>query len=165
MGQHLSGELVLRRFRKVVAVSSPAAGADWSVTVPGGERWRIQAILATLTTAVAAATRVPILELMLDNQKAVRIAPANSQAASLTNVYQWFPNADVVSVGGFDTVAIPDVLLEPGDTIDTSTVAIQAADQWSGILVAVTYELVAAGPIELDHEAEPVIIAGIEPGA
>ncbi|MGH2361212.1 MAG: hypothetical protein ACRDGM_11830, partial [bacterium] len=43
----------------VLAVASPAAGADWSVLVPSDELWEIFGWTALLTTAVAVGSRVP----------------------------------------------------------------------------------------------------------
>src|SRR6266851_3396315 len=44
-----------------ISVSTPAAGADWSQTVPTGARWVVTALAAQLVTAVAAGTRAPRL--------------------------------------------------------------------------------------------------------
>lgn len=112
----------------------PAAGAEVSETIPTGARWKLVAFRSTFTTAVAVANRVP--QLALDDGATVfaTIAMNGSQAASIVQRYNWLMNFGASQQGsGFDMMLhLPnDGFLSAGFRIRTSTVNIQAADQWS----------------------------------
>lgn len=119
-----------------VAVTNPAAGADFSFTVPTGERLRLRSLTATLTTAVAVANRQPVLNITDGTSILFSIVPTVVQTASLAVRYSWgaMLGVEVVGNGGlFVAEPLPDVLLEPGFKVTSVTGAIAAADQWSAI--------------------------------
>jgi hypothetical protein len=113
--------------------AAPAAGADFVITVPAGARWRVSSLRTTLTTAVAAANRIP--HIVIDDGANIlfEAAALEAQAASLTNT--WVAAADGISQVVEDAVhhlALPTVLdLLQGWRIRSVTTAIQAADQWA----------------------------------
>lgn len=120
-------------------VGNPAAGTDWTQTVFGGEQWIVRAVRAVLVTSAAVANRVPHLQIrdgaaniMVDN-------PTNTnQAASLTEAYNWFSGTQAYQFDSSQSIPIPGELrLTAGMVIRTVTTAIQAADQWSAIVLTV----------------------------
>lgn len=155
----ISGEDRWRRSRIVVSVPSPAAGADWSLAVPGGHTYQILTIAATLTTSAAVATRASRL-LFGDGTASFLDLPASAtQVASLARKYAWWPTAEPVAVGNAIEAAIPPLTLPAGWTVASATDLIDVADQWSGIKLAVIDTWARWGTIELD--ALPDILVGI----
>jgi hypothetical protein len=123
-----------------ISVAQPAAGADWSQTVPTGARWKVVAATAQLATAAAVATRLARL-VIDDGTTPIFEAPAAaSQAASLSVLYTYGQGAGgpVTADAAVIEGPIPnDAYLPAGFRIRSSTGAIQAADQWSAIRLLV----------------------------
>lgn len=99
------------------------------------------ALTATLTTAVAVAARMPAIE-YTDQSNMVYLAAdfAQSQPASLAVTYTWardFGTGLFVSpiTGQRVSGPLPDAWLQPSDKIGTVTANLQAADQWSNIVI------------------------------
>lgn len=119
-------------------VPSPAAGADWTFTIPGRSAMRILSVRAIFASAVAVATRFPALVITDGVSQVMNLPGASGEAASITETYCWAPTADSIQTGtgGSNSASIPDKLILPvGFTIGSSTPNIQAADQWSGIVI------------------------------
>lgn len=133
-------DLLLRRPRvRWKGVGQPAAGADWTDKVISGANVRIVGITATLTTAVAVATRIPALQLKMRDGSLVAVLNTDTggQAASLAHTWSWVIGASAPQTfGTFHVSPLPDVVLPDGATVGTVTTAIQAADQWSAIVVS-----------------------------
>jgi hypothetical protein len=121
------------------AVVNPAAGADWSQVVPAGVQWIIRGVVATLTTAVAVATRQAALEISDATPSVVLVStPGLTQIASLVDVYSWFNGAITAAAGPQIAGGLPNEFRLPaGWKFGTVTANIAAADQWSSITVAV----------------------------
>lgn len=122
------------------AVATPGAGADWVQTVPTGARWLLHGIYATLATAIAAGSRQPLLVIDDGTNKLVAQDTAQTQAASLTQDWSWGPGVITTGVvqGGVHVVGLPfPVPMFAGWRVRPITGAIQAADQWSAIRLAV----------------------------
>lgn len=118
-----------------VAVANPAAGADWSFTIPTGSRMRFRAGGAQLVTSATVATRATGFH-ATDGVTEYMFAPAvQTQAASLTVRYDYLPGATAVALVGTQTsISLPsDPIFPAGHTIGSATGGIQAGDQWSGI--------------------------------
>lgn len=122
-----------------VPVSNPAAGADWTVTVPTGARWQVQGVTATLATSATVATRVPQFEIrdaggvLLYTQGGASVAAgvAASQFSWTGGVPQQANNQRAIE-------PLPDFCwLAQGMAIDTTTASIQVGDQWSSIRILV----------------------------
>jgi hypothetical protein len=113
--------------------SVPAAGADISETVPAGARWQLLSMRATLTTAVAVASRQVKLTLDDGANRFYDTGDGPVQAASLAWAYTFAPT------GSPPTNALTDVQIHydnaqfeaPSYRVRTVTAAIQAADQWT----------------------------------
>jgi hypothetical protein len=124
----------------LIAQGAPAAGADFNIPVPAGVRWQLLTFRATLTTAVAVANRTVTLQALSGANSYMESDSNFTQAASLVNTYNFWNGAQIINVP-FNlrtTAPIPNTLyLRAGDTIQTVTGAIQAADQWSGAFLEV----------------------------
>lgn len=114
--------------------TAPAAGAEISETVPTNARWRLHLFRAILTSSVAVANRVPQFIIDDGTNNLWQIEAAAVQAASLTIGYNFgaigsrAPRA--VSSNEADPIP-PNLILLPGYRLRTSTIAIQAADQYA----------------------------------
>lgn len=123
-------------FYRVVPVTTPAAGAEWAMTVPGQGFWRVISIAWRLITDATVADRNVIL--VADDQTDTYIESRSSvdQAASLTTRYSAFAGA---SPGGFATtlvqLALPGegLVLAPGHRLRSRTVNRQAGDAFDSI--------------------------------
>jgi hypothetical protein len=125
-----------------ITVGNPAAGADWSIPIgPSAQRrWRVQSLNAQLLTSAVVANRIPRLQLLDDAGNLVwQSAPSQVIVASTTAQ---------VSAGQGQATATTDTttvnVVLPGSTfmagsaaIRSSTLNIQAADQWSNIFMEV----------------------------
>jgi len=149
VGSPISGERPWRRVRRVIAGPAPAAGADWSVTVPAGKVWRLVSVQATLTTAVAVANRSPRLIVGDGDATFLTIPPVAVQAASLAGVFDWLEHGSAYTTAPDQVLSLPALVLEAGWTVGTSTTAIQAADQWSAQQLLVLETDVKGGAVDL----------------
>lgn len=136
--QELPAEMQNRATYKVVTVANPAAGADFSATVPAGKMWDSIAVHFHLATAVAVATRVAKITISDGTTMFAETRAGATQVASLTYEYTFVPNMQALAeqglvVGG----AMPKVVLNAGSIISSSIYNIQAADQISNIALYV----------------------------
>lgn len=118
----------------VVSVGDPAAGADWTYTVPVGSRVRVYGVAARLVTSAVVANRVP--NLLMDDGAVLVGSALNGTAttASLTRDYVFAPNAGAtITVGAFIQRNLSDNWLLGGFRLRMVTTAIDVADQWSDI--------------------------------
>lgn len=122
--------------RRPITVQSPAAGADWSFTLPSGAWWRLIAARFQLATSAVVATRVASLEFQdPDGNPWLTLGPGQSQVASLTESYNYAIGLAGVGVAGLgpNTIPLPNMLWENGWKIVSRTTAIDAGDQLSGV--------------------------------
>lgn len=116
----------------VTTGTDPAAGAEWSQTVPAGESWQLTSIRFSLVTSAVVANRIP--SIVFDNGVTVvgRYATAASQAASLTTTYTGSVDTPSSALLGTEVViAIPRMILPSGYRIRSLTTAIDVADDYS----------------------------------
>jgi hypothetical protein len=129
-----------------VTVANPAAGADWSVTVPAGVQWVLQRVRAVLTTAAGGGNRTPDLQILDAAANLVLEAPGGAnQAGGLTESWVWSTGATTTTTAGStNMVNLPtNVRLLPNWVVRTVTANLAAGDQWSSIVLSVV-EFVAA---------------------
>lgn len=119
----------------VEAVTNPAAGADFSFTLPSNRA--ILSIAATLTTSATAGNRTPSVQLKDSGGHVLfTLSSAVVQAASTTDVYQWVPSAVNQAATSPFMLAFPSGMVVPsGGTIASVTSGILAGDQWSAIVI------------------------------
>ncbi len=120
-------------------LANPAAGADWTFTVPTNARWRVQSVKGILTTSAAVANRVPRI-LLNDGASNVYIGTPNQSVPAGSNPFVSGAPITATAAANVTDVLVPlppTMYLEPGYTISSSTVGIQGADQWSGLVINV----------------------------
>lgn len=120
----------------VVTVANPAAGANWSYTVPDGTDFLCRAIRFRFVTAVAAATRQVRIEWLSGANVIHQAIFATTQIASLTYDYNAARDAVTeVLVGTLINRSMPDLRLFNSQIIRVQTTSIQAADQFSAVVL------------------------------
>lgn len=134
-----AGGLGLRTL-EVVTLPAPAAGADFTITVPGRELWHPISIRARLATDATVANRATRLEFDDGATVFATIRPGGTIAASSNARFGWFHGASQptgADVGTAFNQAIPRLVMRPGWRILTITSGIGAGDQWSEIALLV----------------------------
>lgn len=115
-----------------VAGNDPAAGAEISVTVPTGARWRLVGLLATLVTDATVANRT--VNLVIDDgaNAVFRAAAQTAQTASLTVIYSFGASLpSQATAGGVSINPLAEALpLAAGYRIRTVTTNIAGGDNW-----------------------------------
>ena len=111
----------------------PAAGADIIDAVPNSVKWRLISAHFNFTTAVAAANRFVNIAFDDGVNSLFSAGAAFAQAASLNDDYYFYAGGAVQTTLAADiTAPIPvDNRLVAGMRIRSSTLAIQAADQFA----------------------------------
>jgi hypothetical protein len=115
--------------------SNPAAGAEWSETVPTGCVWRIMAIRAPLVTSADVANRrvCVTFEDVASGNVVFKPVDESVQAASLTHNYNIAPQQGhaVADVEHYLPLPVSGTWLVPaGFVISSATINLQAADNW-----------------------------------
>lgn len=126
--------------RDKVRVTIPAAGAEWLFTNDHGEILMVQTVIFTLVTSATVASRQSSIDAKAGELTWFSTAPNTTQAASLTRQYCAFPGA-AFGLDNAQNIAVPwptdGLVLYQGHTLGSSTTAIQAADQYSAIVLDV----------------------------
>ena len=131
---------VIRGVRRVVNVPQPAAGAEWSVTVPGGVQWRINLAVGELQTSAVAGGRIVGLEVAEPGSTPVVYYFQFTMGASAAWVFQWvigspaYPTATNVD---HPLMGIGPYWIPGGSTVASSTRNADAGDQWSNVRLVV----------------------------
>ena len=137
-------------FTKEYKPANPAAGANFSQTVPAGVTWIVTAIDYQIVTSATVANRnaaIVITDPVGSEVAAIQVAA--NQVASTTWTYVHTPSwagADV-NVGARVTATLPDdgVPLQPGSTVKSAVAALQAGDQIQNIVITVVEQPVVPG--------------------
>lgn len=112
--------------------TDPAAGAEWSETVPTNARWRLFGVTAPLVTDATVANREFVLTID-DGAAIVAEVPAGTvQAASLTRRYSFLRNVQRGVGVSDDTIGgpVPDAILMGGYRIRSVTINLAGGDNW-----------------------------------
>src|SRR6266487_810854 len=113
--------------------ANPAAGAEFSQTVPAGQTWLLYAVRAQLITSIAVANRRPSLFIDDGTNNIMKLYVNQQQAASLTINFDWVAGIGInQNQFGTDVLAaLPYPLYLPsGYRIRSSTDNIDVADDW-----------------------------------
>lgn len=115
-----------------IAGADPAAGAEWTITIPTGTRYRLRSVSAVLVTDATAANREVSIVVTAGAVVVASVASGVNHVASQTRRYNAFPAAvrgaaaQVLDL----LVPLPYVELRGGDTITSVTTNLQAGDNW-----------------------------------
>lgn len=126
-----------RALANVVVVAAPAAGVELSAVVPAGVNWLVRSLRYSLTTSAAVANRFSTVVFQdgIGNTFA-QIPAGGTQAASLTFTYTLANGLPVSVQNNISTTGLPTECRMPGGwAIKTLTSAIQAADQYSAMVL------------------------------
>lgn len=138
------------RILQLTPVAAPAAGADWTITVPGQGVWQLLAVRARLVTSATVANRVVGLGLNDQTTTVFNIDQPNAVPASRTTDFNWAPSMLQTQGSGDATVTsrLPDIPLMGGWRIASATGAIQIGDQWSNVnALAIEYRTLSLGAV------------------
>lgn len=129
------------RFLDTIDVTSPSAGANATVTVPGDYGIRVLAATATLTTSATVANRFLSLDYISGRGVTyVRNGAGLVVTASTTNqAFHWNVARTVAEWAANTPVFVPlfGYFLQPGWVVQFTVDNIQAADQLSAIRLVV----------------------------
>lgn len=141
-----------------VIVAQPAAGADWTVTVPAGEIWTWQAWRGQLTTDANVAVRSInyVVEKPVTFEDLMLFTASVGHNAATTVVYQGTTGIGElpgVRNGGLQVMFPEALVMEAGVRIRSITQNIQAGDQWSAIHFDVIRSITAStATVNIDVE-------------
>lgn len=117
-------------------LNSPAAGTDWTVTVPGGRQWRVLAGVGLFIASAAVATRLLSLRLSDGNatwwQGSFPTAPTAGQQF-LIGYGLGVTTAAAPGPGSATELALPAMWLPPLTVLFSATAGIQAGDLWGNL--------------------------------
>lgn len=117
----------------------PAAGAEWSISVPVGARWRPIALEVELVTSAAAGQRRLSVQGMRGADRLFRVVSPTTQAPSVTRQYHgahW--GVPDVLAATFMPVNLPErIELVAGDTLESLTTALVAGDNYGAPILYV----------------------------
>lgn len=124
----------------VTTGSDPAAGAEWSVTVPANTIWKVYAVRASLVTDATVASRQPAIIIDDGATTLYQVYSGLSCTASATFAISWAQLG--ASLGGVNTslgaMAPFPLWLAAGYRIRSSTGSLQAGDNWGAPTVLYT---------------------------
>lgn len=126
-------------YANAVGIPQPAAGHDFSLTVPAGVLWRVISLSGTFATAADVQNRGVVLKLLPNGGGAVQVLTAQTQAQNLTWTWSWLTGQPAtVQQGALVAVPLPSgVLLTGGSVITSNIITMAPTDQWSGVFVNV----------------------------
>lgn len=116
-----------------VSNAAPAAGTEWTYTVPAGQTLSVETLQFSLTTGVTVANRT--VQVIIDDgtNELWRWVSPTVQAASTTVEYVGAQSSvEYAAVrNNVEAFELPNLVLSPGYRIRTVTVNIQATDQYT----------------------------------
>lgn len=157
MGGDLSGVSPYRRSIIALRPGNPAAGQEWTVTVPAGHIYLVKSVQAVLTTSAAVASRVPALIFASSEGNIARASVGGSVAANSLSYCEWMPSSGGYQNGPFNHGALPEYMLQPGWTIGSLTYAMDAGDTLTGVRLVVIDTTIRDGSVDVSDLPEMVV--------
>lgn len=136
-------------YYKVVSVANPAAGAEFTITAPGDQFWRVVSMRFVLVTSAVVANRTPRLNVSDGTDIYASVRADAVQAAGVTLTYSAIEGViGRQNVGGVANINWPTrgQMLQPGHQIASSTDLIDVGDQYSAIRALV--QSFPQGPVD-----------------
>lgn len=131
----------IERIYRIHEVADPAAGAEWSVDVPGDDVWLVHTVSFRLVTSGAGGNRLPRLIADDGTIDWLTLAARNQQGVSASRTYTFVEGyGESYAIVDLDTSMLPagGVLLQPGWGLRTVTNGIESGDQYSRVRLAIT---------------------------
>jgi hypothetical protein len=123
---------------RAIAVGNPAAGSDWTFTVPANTRMRIQAVGMTFVASAAVANRNVRLMFSDGGNPYWRSSGQAVITAGQTKGIYGSPQSVVQNLGGEMNIPTPiGLIMLAGQLIQSATQALDAGDQFSQIIIEV----------------------------
>lgn len=153
--------LVLPGVRRTINVPNPAAGAGWSVAVPGGVQWRVLEAQYSFVSDAVVANRIPRIEYVQGGNvtwfRGSLTITASSNITIVGNISDAPSGADQ-QVFSFLYCPMPKWWLDPGDSVQGLVSAIDPGDQVSNIFLII--EELYATNADLSEAAESLFTYG-----
>lgn len=124
-----------------VNVVNPAAGADWSYTLPATAR--LVGVDAELLTSAAVANRTPFLEwgTGVTTPQVGNSTPIVANQTSFVHFATGYIDSNYSSGGiTIQKTGMPSLLLPAGTVVESSTIGLQATDNWINIALTFSTE-------------------------
>jgi hypothetical protein len=126
--------------RQVINVPNPAAGADWTYTVPGGQMCKV--VAGTFTVAIAADSGASEYLFVALGSAGITVwrtvyespDPSVTFPVYISQVSQAYPSGDE---GRGVSTSLPNYVLSSGDTVGTEGINYAADDQYSAIALLI----------------------------
>jgi len=127
---------------KQLLIPNPAAGANWTVTVPPGKAWLVRSIFGVFAASATVIGRRAFVVATYPTDPAItvfRVDPGFGQLANQTVFYTYARGiADRQNSGDlFIQTPFPDVPLIPGSVLQSLVLNIQVGDDWTSITAAI----------------------------
>jgi len=136
--QELAEEAQNRTTYKIMTVATPAAGAEWTITVPAGKIWEILRTNYVLTTDATIQNRNSGIEIF-DGTNTMRItrAPENHTAATAITYLlgRGIDNSGIINA--IQTIHAAQIFLFAGWTYRSKSTLLQTTDAYSTIKIYV----------------------------
>ena len=155
----LAADEVLR----ILPVETPAAGATWSVEVPGESHWRLLSANMLFTAVGGVANRFPFLRLRSEFRELLTAPTTEGIGAGFSVTLNWLAGlgSTVGSVaGGNIATPWPGVPLEPGDTLDWLCNSLGGADTVDFITLVLAERWTGERPPE--RRRRPALVTPID---
>lgn len=123
-------------FQQPFTVAQPAAGAEWTFTVPTALNYRLEVIFFTLTTSATVANRGPRVQFKDGSGNVIWETSIAGLAASGTYRFGYArlgPDSINTGSGNTSALTLPDVWLPGGYVIATNTANKDSGDQFSAV--------------------------------
>lgn len=119
---------------KVMVIPNPRPGFDWSFSPSGPSWFLLRTAVATMTASAAVVTRTAQLIIKYTGVLCAGFGPVINQTAGQQFIYNVQSSVTTTTNGQFVPIPIQEsLILKDGMSIGTSTVNLDAADQWSAI--------------------------------
>lgn len=131
--------------QRIIPIASPAAGNEWSITVPGGSIWSPIGITYRLVCSAAAANRVSTVAFTDGSTTFGQCSPSVLQVATQSfrySLWRGLGQGSVSAGASIQVASLPELWLPSGFTIASLTSAIDVADQYSAVALIVEEILV-----------------------
>lgn len=126
--------------KRVIDANAPAAGANFSLRVPGGKAWELLAVRCTFVASAEVANRIVTLVLNDAHGNAdAAVQHTVAVTAGLTRAFSWaLTGAGVVGADASILLPLPaSWYMLPDETVGITVGAIDAGDQLSAVRVVV----------------------------